>query len=155
MRGAACAPPLHSPMWEHSSHTLRERALRPAPRPTFSRRESRQRYARNLLVPGPPAQGGGPPWIPPAFNPSGIGCGSLNLQASSVATPPSHGLKIESVISVKLREKNKAGLPTSSKWQIRLGQWQKVARRDAQRARKGRCPHTGGFQRAQPLEILW
>ena len=42
-----------------------ERALRPAPRPTFSRRESRQRYARNLLVPGPPAQGGGPPWIPP------------------------------------------------------------------------------------------
>ena len=53
MRGV---PPLHSP----------ERALRPAPRPTFSRRESRQRYARNLLVPGPPAQGGGPPWIPPA-----------------------------------------------------------------------------------------
>ena len=52
MRGV---PPLHSP----------ERALRPAPRPTFSRRESRQRYARNLLVPGPPAQGGGPPWIPP------------------------------------------------------------------------------------------
>ena len=41
-------------------------ALRPKPRPTFSRRESRQRYARNLLVPGPPAQGGGPPWIPPA-----------------------------------------------------------------------------------------
>ena len=40
-------------------------ALRPKPRPTFSRRESRQRYARNLLVPGPPAQGGGPPWIPP------------------------------------------------------------------------------------------
>ena len=41
-------------------------ALRPIPRPTFSRRESRQRYARDLLVPGPPAQGGGPPWIPPA-----------------------------------------------------------------------------------------
>ena len=51
----AC-PPLHStPVW----------ALRPIPRPTFSRRESRQRYARDLLVPGPPAQGGGPPWIPP------------------------------------------------------------------------------------------
>ena len=51
MRGA---PPLHSP----------ERALRPAPRPTFSRRESRQRYARNLLVPGPPAKGASPPLIP-------------------------------------------------------------------------------------------
>ena len=51
----AC-PPLHStPVW----------ALRPMPRLTFSRRESRQRYARDLLVPGPPAQGGGPPWIPP------------------------------------------------------------------------------------------
>ena len=47
---------------------LRESMALPcsAPRPTFSRRESRQRYARNLLVPGPPAQGGGPPWIPPA-----------------------------------------------------------------------------------------
>ena len=44
--------------------TLRERALRPAPRPTFSRRESRQRYARNLLVPGPPAKGAQPPLIP-------------------------------------------------------------------------------------------
>ena len=51
MRGV---PPLHSP----------ERALRPAPRPTFSRRESRQRYARNLLVPGPPAKGASPPLIP-------------------------------------------------------------------------------------------
>ena len=86
------APPLHSPMWEHSSHALRERALResmalpcsaprvtlcgtaapaptfwalrPKPRPTFSRRESRQRYARNLLVPGPPAKGASPPLIP-------------------------------------------------------------------------------------------
>ena len=40
------------------------RALRPKPRPTFSRRESRQRYARNLLVPGPPAKGASPPLIP-------------------------------------------------------------------------------------------
>ena len=40
------------------------RALRPAPRPTFSRRESRQRYARDLLVPGPPAKGASPPLIP-------------------------------------------------------------------------------------------
>ena len=39
-------------------------ALRPKPRPTFSRRESRQRYARNLLVPGPPAKGASPPLIP-------------------------------------------------------------------------------------------
>ena len=58
-------------------------ALRPKPRPTFSRRESRQRYARNLLVPGPPAQGGGPPWIPPALCPSGIGGGGTGSAASS------------------------------------------------------------------------
>ena len=51
----ACPPLRSTPVW----------ALRPIPRPTFSRRESRQRYARDLLVPGPPAQGGGPPWIPP------------------------------------------------------------------------------------------
>ena len=42
------------------------RALLPAPRVTFLRKESHQRFARNLLVPGPPAQGGDPPWIPPA-----------------------------------------------------------------------------------------
>ena len=40
-------------------------ALRPKPRVTFLRKESHQRFARNLLVPGPPAQGGDPPWIPP------------------------------------------------------------------------------------------
>ena len=55
------SPPLRSsPVW----------ALRPIPRPTFSRRGKWQhkcceRYARDQKVPGPPAQGGGPPWIPP------------------------------------------------------------------------------------------
>src|SRR5699024_3246733 len=48
-------------------------ALRPKPRVTFLRKESHQRFARNLLVPGPPAQEGGSPWIPQALCPSGIG----------------------------------------------------------------------------------
>ena len=52
------------------------RALRPAPRPTFSRRESRQRYAKGCALWNPPA--GGPPFsrslthragLPPATNP--------------------------------------------------------------------------------------
>ena len=36
------------------------RALRPAPRPTFSRRESRQRYAKGCALWNPPVQGGRP-----------------------------------------------------------------------------------------------
>ena len=60
-RGAA---PLRFPKWGLRPHSPRERALRPAPRPTFSRRESRQRYARDRLVPGPPAKGALPPLIP-------------------------------------------------------------------------------------------
>ena len=75
----------------------------------------------------------------PAFCPSGIGRGNLNPQASSGAShPPSHGLKAESVPSMKPEEKTRPICPLSSKWQIGLGLWQKVARRDAQRARKGR-----------------
>ena len=92
----------------------------------------------------------------PAFCPSGIGRGNLNPQASSGAShPPSHGLKAESVPSMKPEEKTRPICPLSSKWQIGLGLWQKVARRDAQRARKGRRPRTRGFQRAQPLARLW
>ena len=41
----------------------------------------------------------------PAFCPSGIGCGNLNPQASSEASLPRHGLKTQSVTSVKLGEK--------------------------------------------------
>ena len=59
VRGAA--PPVHPSALPKVGalrpHSPRERALREsmalpcsAPRPTFSRRESRQRYARNLLV---------------------------------------------------------------------------------------------------------
>ena len=136
-------------MWEHSSHTLRGegapplhpggfcgtavpaptmRALRPAPRPTFSRRESRQRYARNLLVPGPPAKGALPPFDPPAPCPSGIGCDNLNPQTSSGAILPRHGLKVESVPSKEPKEKIKTDLPTRSKWQIGLCLWYKPYR---------------------------
>ena len=41
----------------------------------------------------------------PALYPSGIGCGSLNPQASSGAPLPSHDLKTESVSSMKPKEK--------------------------------------------------
>ena len=121
----------------------------------------------------------------PASCPSGIGCGSLNPQASSMAPLPRHGLKTESVLSMKPEEKNKTGLPTCSKWQIGLGLWQKVARRETERSaasakravRDGYsfqfnracapslepdcvrfpkfCWNPGGFQRAQPLARLW
>ena len=41
----------------------------------------------------------------PGFCPSGIGCGSLNPQAFSMETLLSHGLKTESVPSMKPKEK--------------------------------------------------
>ncbi len=91
------------------------RALRPAPRPTFSRRESRQRYARNLLVPGPPAQGGMTPLDSPGFCPSGIGCEQKGSRHPRGLPLPSHGLKTESVPSMKPEEKNKTDLPTQLK----------------------------------------
>ena len=65
----------------------------------------------------------------PAFCPSGIGCGGLNLQASSGAShPPSHGLTAEGVTPGVAWGEKKTDLPTNSKWQIGLGLWQKVAR---------------------------
>ena len=70
----------------------------------------------------------------PAPCPSGIGCGSIEPAASSGAILPSHGLKTQSVPSMKPKEKNKTGLSTSSKWQIGLGLWQKVARRETERS---------------------
>ncbi len=124
-----------------------------APRPTFSRRESRQRYARNLLVldfEGVLTSGtrGRTPLDSPAFCPSGIGRGNLNPQASSGAShPPSHGLKAESVPSMKPEEKTRPICPLSSKWQIGLGLWQKVARRETERsaasAKRAAATHRG------------
>ena len=56
--------------------------------------------------------------------PSGIVCGNLNPQASSKPTHlPRHGLTAGSVTLGVAWGENKARLPTSSKWQIRLGQW--------------------------------
>ena len=81
---------LHLPFW----------ALRPKPRPTFSRRESRQRYARDLLVPGPPAQGGGPPWIPPPSALAVLVEGGTESAASSGAVRQS-GLPIPFLLSSK------------------------------------------------------
>ena len=137
--------------------------------------------------PGPwtPGEGGVAPFDPPALCPSGIGCDSLNPQVSSRAPLPRHGLKTESVPLMKPKEKNKTDLPISSKWQIGLFLWQKVARREPERSAASAkravrdgcsfqsnracapslepdcvrfpkfCWNPGGFQRAQPLARLW
>ena len=126
------------------------RALRPAPRPTFSRRESRQRYARNLLVLDfeevlTSGEGGVAPFDPPALCPSGIVCDNLNLQASSGASHlPRHGLKTESVPSMKPEEKTKTDLPTNSKWQIGLFLWHKPYRGGAACRRGSEASPSGG-----------
>ena len=68
----------------------------------------------------------------PAPCPSGIVRDNLNPQASSGAPHlPSHGLKIEGVTFGAAWGETKADLPTNPKWQIGLGWWQEVARRDA------------------------
>ena len=84
----------------------------------------------------------------PAFCPSGIGRGNLNPQAASGAShPPSHGLKAESVPSMKPEEKTRPICPLSSKWQIGLGLWQKVARHETERsaasAKRAATTHRG------------
>ena len=84
----------------------------------------------------------------PALCPSGIGRGNLNPQASSGAShPPSHGLKAESVPSMKPEEKTRPICPLSLKWQIGLGLWQKVARRETERsaasAKRAAATHRG------------
>ena len=57
-------------------------------------------------------EGGVAPFDPPAFCPSGIGCDSLNLQASSKPRHlPSHGLKTQSVPSMKPKEKTRPICP--------------------------------------------
>ena len=64
-----------------------------------------------------------------------------------MAPLPSHGLKTESVPSMKPEEKNKTGLPTISKWQIGLLLWLKVARRETERstasAKRAATTHRG------------
>ena len=86
--------------------------------------------------PGPwtPGEGGVAPFDPPTLCPSGIGCDSLNPQASSMASLPSHGLKTESVPFMEPKEKKKTDLSTSSKWQVGLFLWQKVARREPEQS---------------------
>ncbi len=93
-------------------------------------------------------EGGLAPFDPPAFCPSGIGCGNLNPQASSGASHlPSHGLAAGSVTPGKTRGEKKTGLPTSSKWQIGLLLWLKVARRETERsaasAKRAAATHRG------------
>ena len=63
--------------------------------------------------PGPwtPSTRGRTPLDSPTFCPSGIGCGNLNSQASSKPILPSHGLKAESVPSMKPEEKTRPICP--------------------------------------------
>ena len=99
--------------------------------------------------PGPwtPGTRGRTPLDSPAPCPSGIGCGSIEPAASSGASLPSHGLKIEGVTPVELEEENKTDLPTTPKWQIGLFLWQKVARRETERsassAKRAAATHWG------------
>ncbi len=89
-------------------------------------------------------EGGLAPFDPPALCPSGIGCDSLNPQASSKPRRlPSHGLKTQSVISVELEEKNKTDLPTNPKWQIGLFLWLKPYRGGAGTAGGAKRPPQG------------
>ena len=117
-------PPLHSP----------ERALRPAPRPTFSRRESRQRYARNLLVPGPPAKGASPPLIPRPSALAVLVAGNKTLKHPRDKAPAAPRIENRECSLDETKGKNKTDLPTNSKWQIGLVLWQKVARRETERS---------------------
>ena len=88
-------------------------------------------------------EGGVAPFDPPALCPSGIGCGSIEPAASSGASLPSHGLKIEGVTPVELEEKNKTDLPTNLKWQIGLFLWHKPYRGGAGTAGGAKRPPRG------------
>ena len=90
----------------------------------------------------------------PAFCPSGIGCGNLNPQASSEASLPRHGLKIESVTPGVAWGETKTGWPTSSKWQIGLGLWQKPYRGGCGLPQGERSVPLRG-SRGAPLARLW
>ena len=67
--------------------------------------------------PGPwtSGEGGLAPFDPPALCPSGIGCNNLNLQASSGASLPRHGLTAGSVTPGVAWGEKKTGLPTQLK----------------------------------------
>ena len=123
------------------------RALRPAPRVTFLRKESHQRFARDLLVPGPPAQGGGPPWIPPPPALAVLVAIAQTLKHPRKHPLPRHGLTAGSVTPGVAWGEKKTDLPTYSKWQIGLGRRQKVARRETERsaasAKRAVTPHWG------------
>ena len=120
------------------------------PRPTFSRRESRQRYARNLLVPGPPAQGGGPPWIPP---PSALAVLVEGKKAHGILggkEPAAPRIDSRKCDLYKAWGEIKSDFPTCSKWQIRLGQWHKLYRGGAARRRGSEASPSGDSKGRSP-----
>ena len=131
------------------------RALRPAAPGDFLMRRKSPKTHQEPPGSWTSGEGGLAPFDPPAFCPSGIGCGGLNLQASSKPMHlPSHGLTAGSVTPGVAWGEKKTGLPTSSKWQIGLGLWQKPHRGGAGTAGGAKRPPRG-FQRAQPLARLW
>ena len=64
----------------------------------------------------------------PALYPSGIGCGSLNPQASSGAPPAKPRFENRECFLDRTKGKNKTDLPTNPKWQIGLFLWHKPYR---------------------------
>ena len=56
-------------------------------------------------------EGGLAPFDPPVLCPSGIGCNSLNPQASSGSSLPRHGLKTQSASLMKPKEKTRPICP--------------------------------------------
>ena len=93
-------------------HGPRERALRPAAPGDFLMRRKSPKTHQEPPGSWTSGEGGLAPFDPPALCPSGIGCGSIEPAASSGAILPSHGLKTESVPSMKPEKKNKTDLPT-------------------------------------------
>ena len=131
---------------------LRESMALPcsAPRPTFSRRESRQRYARNLLVPGPPAQGGGPPWIPPPSALAVLVAGNKTLKHPRDKAPAAPRIENRECSLDETKGKNKTDLPTNSKWQIGLFLWLKALSRGCGNRRGSEASPSGDSKGRSP-----
>jgi len=73
----------------------------------------------------------------PALYPSGIGCGSLNPQASSGAPPAKPRFENRECFLDETKGKNKIDLPTNPKWQIGLLLWLKALSRGLRLAAGG------------------
>ena len=74
------------------------------------------------------------PFAPPALCPSGIVRDNLNPQASSGAPPAAPRIGSRGYDSAETKGEKRPVCPLSSKWQIGLFLWQKVARRESEQS---------------------